>query len=175
MTDHFVIDKSKFRDERNSYITQSLFIEVNYDAEKAVYSWGPRDREYKGKVYPSLRRLYLETADPTEYEFAERYLDGWDHWQRIVNNKLLFEQIKTWREELEVKLRSKAVRSALSMARDNFQAAKWAADGGWKGAKPGRPSKEEKATERRIRERVGEDVNEDAERVISFLKERGSA
>lgn len=175
MTSGFSPDKSKFRDERNSYITQSLFIEVNYDTEKAVYSWGPKDKEYKGVIYPSLRRLYLEVADPTEYEFAERYLDGWDHWQRIVSNKLLFEQIKNWREELEVKLRSQAVRAGLSMATESFQAAKWASEGGWKGAKPGRPSKEEKAAERRIRERVADETGEDASRVISLLKERGSA
>ena len=173
----FTPDKSKFRDERGNYITQSLFLEVGYDTEKAVYTFSSQDKEYKGRTYPSLRRLYMEVADPTEYAFAEQYLADWEHWNRICNNKLLMENIKPWREELEVKLRSQAVRNGLKMAEDNFNAAKWAADGGWKGAKVGRPSKEESAKERRIRERVNANVETDAARVgaVVSMKRKDNA
>lgn len=161
--------KSKFKDERGAYLTQSLFLEVGYDTEKAVYTFSDEDKCYKGKVYPSLRRLYLEAGDPTEYEFARTWLHGWDHWLRILGNKALLAQVELWREELGVKLRSEGVRRALAHGLDSFAAAKWAADGHWH-VKRGRPSKEEQTREKRIRERVVNDTVADAERVTSIMK-----
>lgn len=163
------IDKSKFKDDRGSYITQSLFIEFNYDVEKAVYTWSDTDKEYKGRVYPSLRRLYLEERDPTEYIFATKYLWGWEHWQRMLNNKLLFEQIKEWREELEVKLRAEAIRNIVIGSNSSFNAAKYVAKGEWD-SKPGRPTKEKQAAEKAIRQRVADAVADDASRISHLVR-----
>jgi len=172
MTD-FIPDRSKFKDSAGKYITQNLFLEFSYDTEKAVYTFADEDKEYKGKVYPSLRRLYLETADPTEYEFATKYLWGWEHWQRILGNKVLLKEVERWREELEVKLRSRGVKAVLSLTEGSFNAAKWAADGGWN-IKRGRPSKAEKERERKMREKALEEVKEDASRIIHLVRKESS-
>lgn len=167
----FKPDKSKFKDTAGKYITQNLFLEHSYDTEKAVYTFADEDKEYNGVIYPSLRKLYLEIADPTEYEFANTYLWGWEHWQRIAANKVLLERIERWREELEVKIRSQAVGSMLKMTSGNFNAAKWAADGHWN-VKRGRPSKEEQERERKLRERALNELTEDSSRVIDIMSRK---
>jgi hypothetical protein len=171
----FTPDRSKFRDERGNLITQSLFLETVYDTEKAIYTLSDEDKEYKGRIYPSARRLYLETMDPTEYKFARKYFASKAHWDRIVANKIFTDQVAEWREELEVKIRSEALSTAIAMAKDNFNAAKWIADGSWKGAKPGRPKKEDAQQERRIRERAVDEVKHDAERVIVAMRGKNNA
>lgn len=137
-------------DELGRPITQSLFLEMGYTSN-AVYTLKDVDYTYKGKLYPSAKRLYLELGDPTEYEFATKYFLGWDHWQRICANKLVSEHIMKWRDELEVKLRSQAVRMNIEAAKNgNYQAAKWLADRGWLTRAAGRPSKAEVAKELKV-------------------------
>lgn len=171
MTDkkEFKPDRRKFKDPQGRFLTQSLFLEAMYNTDYAVYSLSDEDKTYEGKIYPSLRRLYLECMDPTEYEFANKYLWGWEHWQRLCANKSLNEEFEKWREELEVKLRAMAVKDVLRLSLGNFSAAKWVADGKWKEQKVGRPSKEEKANERKKRERIADELESDSARIINFL------
>ncbi len=164
-------DKARFKDSMGRYRTQSLFLEYQYAEGPAVYSLDGEDKEYNGTVYPSLRRLYLELADPTEYEFANRYLFDWDHWQKIVNNAILYEYIEQWREELEVKIRSQAIRKMLDMD-GNFNAIKWAADGHWNTRGRGRPKKEEAKKERELRERAVKDIQSDGDRILQFMPKK---
>lgn len=166
MTD-FTPDRSKFKDSIGRYRTQSLFLETKYDTSTAVYTFDDTDKEYEGVVYPSLRRLYLEMSDPTEYDFAKKYLWGWDHWQQMLGNKALLTHIDAWREELEVKLRAQGVRQILDMS-GNFNAAKWAADGHWN-VKRGRPSKEEMAREKRVREKAVATAEDDSARILHLI------
>lgn len=172
----FVPDRSKFKDSTGKFITQSLFLENGYDTRYAMYTLTDEDKEYEGKIYPSLRRLYLDCMDPTEYSFAIKYLWGWEHWQRIAANGLMTEHIERWREELEVRLRSTAIRSIVMEALGSYNAAKWVADGQWK-QKRGRPSNAELAKEKRIRERAAAGADEDSARIIDLLsrKEQSSA
>jgi hypothetical protein len=171
MTEDLLIDKTKFKDVMGKYITQSLFLEIGYDADKAVYTLKDADYEYKGVVYPSLRRLYLEMADPEEYFFATTYLWGWEHWQRIVDNKVIREHIDQWRDELTVKLRALGVRNVISQSKGNLSAAKWVADGKWKEKPKGRPTKTSQAQERAQREAAAQEAEADLRRVIPFRKE----
>lgn len=166
---NFKPDKSKFKVPSGHLITQALFLECGYDTEKAVYTFADEDKTYDGKVYPSLKKLYMETEDPTEYEFANTYLYNWEHWQRIKANNVLYKEICLWEEELEVKLRSRAIKSILKLSDGKFEAAKWAADGQWQ-QKRGRPSKDELAREKRIRERAAADAADDSARVLPFIK-----
>jgi len=140
-----MVNKSKFKAEAGQYKTQVIFLEVNYNEEEAVYTLDGEDKTYKGVTYPSLKRLYLEMEDPTEYLFATKYLYDWDHWQRIVNNKMLFRHIEKWREELQLSLKAEGIRSMLDLASEgkSFQAGKYLAECGWEEGKRGRPSKEE--------------------------------
>jgi hypothetical protein len=139
--------KEQMLDTMGRPITQSLFLEIGY-TDTSVFTLKEYDYEYKGQTYPSLKRLYLEEEDPTEYDFACKYLLGWKHWQRILENKSVRAHIDEWREELEVKLRSRGVKALmLSAVSGNHQSAKWMADRGWDIRAAGRPSKAEKEGE----------------------------
>lgn len=171
----FYPDRSKFKDSMHRYRTQSLFLEYEYNEGPAVYTLDGADKEYNGTVYPSLRRLYLELGDPTEYEFANRYLHDWDHWMKICNNAQLMEQIEEWREELEVKIRSQAIRKMLSLD-SNFNAIKWAADGHWNTRGAGRPKKAvDKQKEAAIRERAVKEAQDDSSRILPFVTKKKEA
>lgn len=138
-------DKSRFKDSHNRYISQGLFLEDSYNTDLAVYTLDGLDKTYKGVVYPSLKRLYLEEADPKEYLFANKYLFDWDHWQRLCNNAIIGRHIEKWREELELSLVSEGVSALIDLALNekSYQAAKYLAERGWDKRERGRPSKDE--------------------------------
>jgi hypothetical protein len=160
--------RSQLLDKMERPITQGLFLEVQY-GENAIYTLKEVDHEWKGKLYPSLKRLYLECEDPTEYTFANQYLLGWRHWLRLCENKLIRKEIDEWRYELEVKLRSKGVLSVLKKAQaGNLQAAKWAADKGWSEQRVGRPTKEDIEHEKKVRAGITDEFSADAARMASL-------
>lgn len=136
--------RDMFVDDRGRFKTLSLFLEVAYDPN-AIFTLKDYDHEYNGKMYYSLKKLFLEESDPTEYQFATKYLAGWSHWQRICNNKVLAVHVAEWRAELELKLRSEGVQWILKSARkkQNWLAAKFLAEKGWEVRQAGRPSQVE--------------------------------
>ena len=166
----------EFKPERNQLVdvkgrplTQSLFLEVGYDPDTAIYSLKEYHHEYDGKSFPSLKLLYLEMEDPTEYEFATTYFLSWDHWQRICNNKLFTEKIESWRRELELKIRSQAIRSIMDSALSedgSFQAAKYLADKGWDKRGAGRPTKADVAKERKMQADMHNEFDTDVKRLF---------
>lgn len=163
------LSKDKLKDTMGRPLTQSLFLEIGYNVPYAVYTLNDEDKEYQGNIYPSLKRLFLECEDPTEYVFAKTHLLGWGHWQRLNENKILRPYFDEWRVELEVALRSDAIRSIMDLTVQdtaNFQAAKWLADGQWNKRGAGRPSKAEVERETRIRTRIGEELDFDVERML---------
>lgn len=139
------MDKSKLKAVNGMPLTQGLFLEIGYNTKYAVYTLKDDDYEYEGVVYPSLKKAYLELADAVEYDFATTYLLGWDHWQRMCLNKTLLKEIEVWRYELELKLRSEALKviRAKSQTEAGINAAKWLAEKGWDKRTAGRPSKAE--------------------------------
>lgn len=159
------VDKSKMLDAMNRPLTQSLFLEIGYGTE-AQFTLKEEDHEYNGKTYPSIKRLYLECADPTEYEFATTYLLGWKHWVRLCANKVILRYIEEWRVELEVKLRSRGVLRTMAAAdAGNYQAAKWLADRGWDNKGAGRPTKGDIEHERKIQAAIGDEYAQDEARM----------
>lgn len=161
------ITREMLLDSEGRPLTQSLFLEVGY-SDQAIYTFKEVDHVYNGKSYISLKKRFIEMEDPTEYEFATTYFLSWKHWQRICKNKLILEQISDWREELEMKLRSRAVKQAMQAAGSpggNFQATKWLADKGWDAKRAGRPSKDELEREARIREKIDDEYSEDIARL----------
>lgn len=161
-------NKEQLKDSLGRPLTQSLFLEIGYNTEYAIFTFNDEDKEYNGKIYPSLKRLYLEIADPTEYRFAKTCLLGWSHWKRLKENKALRPYFDEWAEELEVMLRSEGIIAAMDMTSSeggNFQAAKWMADRGWEKRSPGRPSKNETERERRISERINDELTDNVVRM----------
>jgi len=162
------IDKKKFLDSQGRPLTQSLFLEVGYETDKAVYTLKDDDHFYEGHTYPSLKKLYLAMEDVVEYDFAKEHLLNWAHWQRLNNNKLLAKHFEEWREELELAIRSQAIKDIIDMTADqgSFQAAKWLADRGWDKKAVGRPSKKEKVREERMQARIDDEFNADVVRLL---------
>lgn len=154
-------------DSMGKFRTQSLFLELGYGAD-ALFTLKDQDHEHEGTVYKSLKRLYLEFEDPTEYEFANTVLLGWRHWQRMCENKVIRKHIDEWREELEVKLRSQAIRDAIQEAKKgHFQAAKWVADRGWSTRGAGRPSKADIEHEKKVQARIDNEYSGDVVRMFA--------
>lgn len=165
----FEVDKKDLVDKMGRPLTQSLFLEIGYKTDMAVYSLKDTDHHYRGEVYPSLKRLYLQHEDPTEYDFASTYLLGWNHWKRLTTNKMIRKHIDEWREELELKIKSQAVKDIIdqcAMEGGSFQAAKWLADQGWNKRGAGRPSKEQIEKDKRISERIEDEFRDDVVRLL---------
>ncbi len=157
------IDKAQFKDDMGRYIVQGLFLEDRYNTDLAVYTLTNEHKLYKGKMYPSLKKLYLEESDPEEWLFAEKHLYDWPHWQRLCKNVVVSKHIEEWREELRISLRSEGIATLIDLAVNDksYQAAKWLADEGWIKNKRGRPSNEEVEGELKKRADVDKKFAED--------------
>lgn len=168
-------NKEKMIDGKGGYITHGLFYETEYSTTHALYSLTNTDKEIDGVVYPSLKKLYLEMEDVTEYEFATTYLVDWPHWQRCCNNSSIKKHIDQWRQELELKLRARALREMVAMAdKGNFNAAKFIAGKEWE-SKRGRPSKVEVEAALKNDEALRGTLDADASRVVDFITAKGKA
>lgn len=165
-----MIDKNSLKASNGVPLTQGLFLEIQY-GEFAVFTLKDDDYEYNGKTYPSLKKLYLEMEDVVEYEFATKYLLGWTHWQRMCANKQLLKHIEEWREELELKLRSKAIKAMRDKVNteQGINAAKWLAEKGWDKKGVGRPNKQQEEREKRIQEKLDADWAEDLHRITGTM------
>ena len=157
------INKTQFKDEKGRYIVQGLFLEDRYNTELAVYTLDGVDKVYKGKTFPSLKRLYLEMADPEEYTFAQTHLFDWGHWQRLCKNSIVSKHIEQWREELNLMLRSEGIATLVHLAKheNSYQAAKWLADEGFIKKSRGRPSKEDIEAETKRKAKIDEEFQDD--------------
>lgn len=139
---------NKFSTDNNVHYTNALFKEYNVtEPELAIYTTASDDITENGKTYISIRKQYLLLEDPTEYEIASKYFDSWTHWKKVKESSKLKSDVEEWREELEVKLRSKGVKGVYHKALDgDYQANKWLAERGFTGkktARRGAPSKAE--------------------------------
>jgi len=162
-------DHDIMRDGKGRKRTMSLFFEENVSSLPAVYTIKDYNHEVKGVTYISLYLIYMELADPTEYEFARLCFGSWQHWQRLCGAQFFDKEVTKWREELEVKLRSGAIKqimtnSTLSEGRGQT-AAKFLADRGWDKRPAGAPSKAEKARKAKIDKSIHHELEDDAERL----------
>lgn len=150
---------TEFSTDNNINYTNALFLEKNTtDPELAIYTLASDDITIGDKTYISLRKQYLLLEDPTEYEIASKYFESWTHWKKVRESSKLKKDIDEWREELEVKLRSKGVKGVYDKSLDgDYQASKWLAEKGWlpkTSSKRGAPSSEEKISEVRKQAKV---------------------
>lgn len=163
------IDKGRFKDIGGRPITQGLFLEIGY-TDNSYYTLNDDDKIYKGVNYPSLKRLYLEHEDVHEYDFATTYLLGWNHWQRLCNNKQIRKHIDEWRNELDLKLKSAGFKAIVESALDEdggFQAQKYLADRGWDKASAGRPKADTSERDKKHQAQLDEEFSADIIRLKS--------
>lgn len=142
----------KFRNGSNGRYLKGLFYEMT-SADKSSVSYTLKDWDHTvdGVVYPSLYRLYLEKEDLTEYEFANSYLDGWEHWDILTQCNWFKPYVSRWRKELSLKIKARALNrlksEAVSSSKNAFLANRYLIEKGFvdSGEKSGRgrPSKDE--------------------------------
>jgi hypothetical protein len=142
-------ERSKFRTTSNTRYLKGLFFEQTL-ADKSSVVYSLKDWDHEG--FPSLYRLYMEMEDLTEYEFANKYLDGWEHWEMLCQCEWFKPFVERWRKELSLKIQAQALRAmraeAMSSSKNAFAANKFLVDRGWvdkteKSHGRGRPSKDE--------------------------------
>lgn len=129
---------NKFRNDRGVRLLKGLFWEVALSKDAVLYTLRRDDREVTFpdgtvKVLPSIRRLYLETMDPTEYEFANKYFEDFEHWELVSRSPFLVDYVESWRKELKIKIKSEAYKQIAQEAfmggRNSFQANKYLYEG----------------------------------------------
>jgi hypothetical protein len=96
-----------FKSEAGQHYTKSLFVELTQEPSVAIYSLKDYDFEKDGKIYPSIKRLFVETEDSSEYFFATTYFDSWKHYKKLLQNIWFRSMIEEAREELSVRLAAK--------------------------------------------------------------------
>ena len=151
--------REKVTDTNGKNVIASLFKEFSRPDVK--FKW----------VYtlPQVKEMFLDARDPSEYEAAMRIVGDWDHWQQLRNHPYIKPHVDKWQKELEIKLRSEAIKRMVehSKAPGGTAAAKWLADKGYAGDVPkrkvGRPVKEEEAPDH-------SHVEEKLASVISLVK-----
>ena len=177
----YVKDISKLKDPKGAWRTTSLFAETRdrkrgYDTVLFNFKEEHNTLLFKNRTIYSLKKLYLELSDPTEYRVATEVFGGWDHWEKLLGNKLIFSYIDKYRRELDIKLKAEAITiirgEATGEGRNALQAAKWLAEKGWgEKRKAGAPSSVEKAAiEKEIANQVS-DVSSDYERIKAIKKQ----
>jgi hypothetical protein len=129
------------------------------------------DHEHNGKLYPSMKRIYIEMEDVTEYEFAMATLGSYKHWERVLESPIIRPHVDQWRKELNLKLKARAMKSIIKSATEDeklsFQAMKYLADNEYldKKNKRGRPSKDEVKAELKREVEINKSFRDDAERI----------
>lgn len=130
----------------NQYYLKPLFYEQSSASEKHLNLYTLKTFDHKG--LPSLHRLYVEMADPTEYIFANTYFDGWKHWKMLKECNWFKEHYDLMYEELQLKLKAEAYARLLKEAkeggRNSASINKYLLDNKWfeREDHRGRPSKE---------------------------------
>jgi hypothetical protein len=164
----------KFKNHFGVLRLKKLFWELCSPEEKHMASYVLSDEDKHG--LPSLKRLYLESEDLTEYAFALAHLDSWEHWERLCACTWFEDYLVKWRKELALKFKAAAIKrlqvEAEGDGRHSFSANKWIIDHGYAGeaikgvGKRGRPTKEE------VHEFIAkEDLDDDLSRIINIGNE----
>lgn len=149
---------------------QELFLEYNSLEGVAKYNLSRED--YKNTL--SLYKLYMLADEPSEYNFANKYFEGWRHWEQIAGANWIKDKLELWREELAIKLQAEAVANVIRISKaggkDALTAAKYVAERGWEKSQKrpvGRPLKSPDVLKeaRRILDE-NELVEDDAQRIM---------
>ena len=162
-----------YKDKMGRYRTQSLFWEMRDESMTPVWCMKDYNLVKEGTTYPSLKKIYMEYdhVPGAEYEFAMDQLGSWDHWIKLCNDTTpqIKEMIQGWRDEIEVRLKAKGIKSIIMHSLDNdpkgLQAAKYLVEKGYAAKKAGRPSKEEVERELKVDARAAKERLADLERI----------
>lgn len=161
--------KNKFKAENGILLTKPLFFETA-DSDKSRVLYTLKDEAHKG--YPSIKRLYIETEDTTEYVFAVTFFYSYSHFKKLLEVQWFRSVIDEAREELALRLAAKALLHIRQKAdAGDIKANQYLLERKWEDGKKdkvGRPSKAAiKEEANRLFEKSNE-IDEDLNRVLKF-------
>jgi hypothetical protein len=162
-----------FKAANGNWYTRALFCEYCItDPSSILYTL----KEIDHNGYPSLYRLYMDLADPSEHIFANTYLGGWSHWLDLCKCEWFKPYIDSWRKELSVKIKGAALARILVMGQSAdtkiaFAANKYILDQEWspsvKKSTKGRPTKDDITSEAKKIAEAQAQVQSDFERIMN--------
>lgn len=162
--------KASLKDAMGRWRTLSLFEETCDDPAKYPPLFTLKDSDTASCV--SLKERYLDCRDLSEYKFANIYLGGWDHWEKLCNSWEFKPHLELWRTELRLKLRAEALDKLIELSEGDGPSALNASvkllqelNGSVETPKRGRPSKEEKDGYLKKVARDSATIAKDAERL----------
>lgn len=164
----------KFRTNRNRLITRDLFLEHSIHKDLVLYTL--MRKETNG--FLSLYQLYMAEEDFTEFEFAIKYFESYQHWKTICNLAWFTPHIAEWREELELKVKARNLKSLINKADSDANVAKYLLNNKWveqaQEANPvtnlrGRPSKEEIKSHLTLIVNEEKEINDHYERIKGIV------
>lgn len=163
------LDRTKFR-YAGGFRTSSLFRDHPTKAHEDEYCMFYINREVSDE-YIALKEIYMQIADPTEYQFAMTVFGSYRHWKQIAKLVWVKPYVEEWREELEIKLKSEAIIGITALADDpeikettKLQSLKWLAQSEY-AAKKTETQKKKEAKEDRVQMAVVDTVKDDFERL----------
>lgn len=142
-------------EEMGRIATKLLFKQYNPNGKEDINVW---------------RERFVAELDPTEYRGGAALVGSWSEWQRFKRNWPSFQRLHLddWLEEIDVKLKSLALKTLVHEARagnNPAAAAKFLSEGKYKERKAGRPSKGEVLRQTRIDAQVEKEIANDLERL----------
>lgn len=153
------VDRSTFGGYGKKWRTASLFVETTTQDDARLPAPYTLNDDVPGKV--SLRQIYMECSDPTEYKFAIEAFGSWQLWEAIQECAWFKPYLNSWRAELAAKIRSDAIdRYALLAKAKDPNAVKWFADKGWE---------KNSATEKKDKRGKGRPSNEDVKGALKNI------
>ncbi len=139
------------------WVCKSLFLEwhiAGINKFPPVFTIQDYDVTKDGQLYKSLYKLYMDSEDPIEFDFANEHMGCYDHWKTLCGVVNFKPEVERWRNELGLKLQARALRllaaEADSGSKNAYSANKFLVEKGWVPKTPGlrgRPSKEAIAQE----------------------------
>ena len=165
-----------FKDSQGRWRSASLFLETNNDETKYTSVFTLADDDLDGRL--SMRRIYMDANDPTEFLAAKHIFGSLDCWTQLCKSGFFKPHVARWREELQRRLRSRSIKiiedcaTSGKVSAAQLAAAKWLATQEWDQNKivakkgPGRPVKVDDPSEK-LREALNEEeeTKEDLARI----------
>ncbi len=160
-------NRSNYLDSCGRFRTRSLFVEL-IQKEQLAAGYTPVYSLTGESGYLDLHSMYMECQDPTEYKFAILAWGSWEHHEHMTTLGWFTEYLEKWRAELQVQMKSQAIKALMEVATQDgnrgITAAKYIASFGWE-TKAGRPSKAEALKLKRVQAAVDHETKADAKRL----------
>lgn len=106
-----ILDYSKYKckDSNNRFLVAEMF-DDHKDNKRSVNKISPYSlyntehvETTEGEVIYSISKIFIESGDSTGYTCAMKCFGSWEHWSKIVKNKLVATEVSKWVAQIKIK------------------------------------------------------------------------